>query len=117
MTPTEQDNELEKAVWASLASQMTHAINCTDTEHKRQDSCVDFTEKNFEQLMQLIIADRKRVAVGARIHENESLARSVHENTGARDGANIKGFNTAVRYYRENIQGRIVELKQELEKL
>ena len=69
MTPTEQDKELEKAVWASLASQMTHAINCTDPEHKRQDSCVDFTEKNFEQLMQLFTADRKRVAVEARIDE------------------------------------------------
>ena len=69
MTPTEQDKELEKAVWASLASQMTHAINCTDPEHKRQDSCVDFTEKNFEQLMQLITADRKRVALEARIDE------------------------------------------------
>ena len=69
MTPTEQDKELRKAVWASLASQMTHAINCTDPEHKRQDSCVDFTEKNFEQLMQLITADRKRVELGARIDE------------------------------------------------
>ena len=69
MTPTEQGNELRKAVWASLASQMTHAINCTDPEHKRQDSCVDFTEKNFEQLMQLITADRKRVALEARIDE------------------------------------------------
>ena len=66
MTPTEQDKELQKAVWASLASQITHAINCTDPEHKRQDSCVDFTEKNFEQLMQLITADRKRVALEAR---------------------------------------------------
>ena len=73
MTPTEQDKELEKAVWASLASQMTHAINCTDPEHKRQDSCVDFTEKNFEQLMQLITADRKRVALGARIDELNNI--------------------------------------------
>ena len=71
MTPTEQDKELRKAVWASLASQMTHAINCTDPEHKRQDSCVDFTEKNFEQLMQLITADRKRVALEARLQEVE----------------------------------------------
>lgn len=73
MTPTEQDKELEKAVWASLANQMTHAINCTDPEHKRQDSCVDFTEKNFEQLMQLITADRKRVALEARIETVMSI--------------------------------------------
>ena len=74
MTPTEQDDELRKAVWASLATQMTHAINCTDPEHKRQDSCVDFTEKNFEQLMQLITADRKRVAVEARLDEHKRLS-------------------------------------------
>ena len=36
MSDTEQDKELEKAVWASLASQITHAINCTDPEHKRR---------------------------------------------------------------------------------
>ena len=65
MTPTEQENELQKAVWASLASQITHAINCTDLEHENQDSCEDFTKKNFEQLMKLIIADRKRVALEA----------------------------------------------------
>ena len=62
MTPTDQDNEIQNAVWASLASQMTHAINCTDLEHEEQDNCEDFTKKNFEQLMQLITADRKRVA-------------------------------------------------------
>ena len=73
MSDTEQDKELEKGVWASLASQITHAINCTDPEHKRQDSCVDFTEKNFEQLMQLITADRKRVELGARIEEWKSM--------------------------------------------
>lgn len=67
MTPTEQDKELQKAVWSSLASQITHAINCTDLEHEEQDSCEDFTKKNFEQLMQLIIADRERVALDARI--------------------------------------------------
>ena len=71
MTPTKQDEELRKAVWSSLASQMTHAINCTDPEHERQDSCVDFTKKNFEQLMQLITADRKRVELEARIDEVE----------------------------------------------
>ena len=56
MTPTEQDKELREAVWASLASQMTHAINCTNPEHTKQNSCVDFTDKNFDQLMQLITA-------------------------------------------------------------
>lgn len=63
MTPTEQDEELQKAVWASLASQMTHAINCTDLEHEEQNSCEDFTKKNFEQLMQLIKQHREAYAL------------------------------------------------------
>lgn len=100
MTPTEQDDELRKAVWASLASQMTHAINCTDPEHKRQDSCVDFTEKNFEQLMQLIIADRKRVELGARIDELN----------------NVRDMDLSLVTHHRVID-RIAELKQELEKL
>jgi len=79
MTPTEQDKELQKAVWASLASQMTHAINCTDLEHEEQDSCEDFTKKNFEQLMQLIAADRKRVALGARVDSLLTAKRRIYE--------------------------------------
>ena len=99
MTPTEQDKELEKAVWASLASQITHAINCTDPEHKRQDSCVDFTEKNFEQLMQLITADRKRVELGARIDELNNVGDM---------------YLSLVTHYR--VIDRIAELKRELDK-
>ena len=74
MTHTEQFKELQKAVWASLSSQITHAINCTDLEHEEQDSCEDFTKKNFEQLMQLITADRKRVALEARIDELRKMS-------------------------------------------
>ena len=100
MTPTEQNDELRKAVWASLASQITHAINCTDPEHKRQDSCVDFTEKNFEQLMQLITADRKRVELGARLDELN----------------NVRDMDLSLVSHHRVID-RIAELKQELEKL
>ena len=100
MTPTEQDKELQKAVWASLASQMTHAINCTDPEHEKQDSCVDFTEKNFEQLVQLITADRKRVALEARVDEIEHIAGFTH-------GMTNQMF--------KNLQNRIAELKAQQE--
>ena len=107
MTPTEQDKELEKAVWASLASQMTHAINCTDPEHKRQDSCVDFTEKNFEQLMQLITADRKRVALEARINELKKI-----EIGGDNIWTVNSGTDTAML-----IEERIAELKAQQEEV
>ena len=82
MTPTEQDKELQKAVWSSLASQITHAINCTDLEHENQDSCEDFTKKNFEQLMQLITADRKRVTLESRINTAEHIQNTMVHPTG-----------------------------------
>lgn len=44
--------------------------------------------------------------------ELKNWRNSVHENTGARGGAQIKGFNTAVRYYRENIDERLAQLNR-----
>ena len=104
MTPTEQENELRKAVWSSLASQMTHAINCTDPEHKRQESCVDFTEKNFDELMHLITADRKRVELEARLDEARYI------------DANIIGTPRKVNT-NDAINHRIAQLKAQQEKL
>lgn len=76
------DEELQKAVWVSLASQMTHAINCTDLKHKMQNSCVDFTEKNFDQLIELINTQKRLYA--------ESIEREARidelRNTVLRDG-------------------------------
>ena len=102
----EQDKELQKAVWSSLASQITHAINCTDLEHEEQDSCEDFTKKNFEQLMQLIIADRKRVALEARIDE---LHKALDENSPFGEGQ----LDIASEY----AEYRIAKLKAQLEKV
>ena len=107
MTPTEQYNELQKAVWASLASQITHAINCTDLEHEEQDSCEDFTKKNFEQLMHLITADRKRVALKARISAAEHIQNTMVSPTG--------GYCDEISP--NEIPDYIAELKEELEKL
>lgn len=107
MTPTEQDKELQKAVWASLASQMTHAINCTDLEHEEQDNCEDFTKKNFEQLMQLITADRKRVALEARIDELSGIFRIV-------DGRIFWQSETSLAV---PIEDRIAELKAQQEEV
>ena len=118
-TPLNADEELRKEVWASLASQMTHAINCTNAEHEKQDSCVDFTEKNFEQLMQLITADRKRVALEARMDEvgKLKLPKMRFDEYGYSPNENAVGFNSAVQLAHNNKLYRIAELKQELEKL
>lgn len=79
MTPSEQDKELQKAVWASLASQITHSINCTDLEHENQDSCEDFTKKNFEQLMKLITANyTPNTKLKALIEASEKLNLELH---------------------------------------
>lgn len=95
-TPLNADDELDRYLFDTW--------NMKDTVHNR------VLANNIKRW-------RKKHELQARIDELESLARSVHENTGARGGASIRGFNTAVRYYGENIKSRIVELKQELEKL
>ena len=110
MTPTEQDDELRKAVWASLASQMTHAINCTDPEHKRQDSCVDFTEKNFEQLMQLITADRKRVALESEMNAWKQVRKSYPKKQ------TLQG-NAVSRLTLSDVDRKITELKAQQEEV
>lgn len=51
---------------------MAHAINCTDPEHTKQNSCVDFTEKNFDQLMQLFHQHTEQAKREARIEERKS---------------------------------------------
>ena len=110
MTHTEQDKELEKAVWASLASQMTHAINCTDPEHKRQDSCVDFTEKNFEQLMQLITEE----TVKARVEEINRIDEANKDNGINFFFEDMKPQNNGWRNMRQYVPDRIAQLKAEL---
>ena len=120
MTPTEQDKELQKAVWASLASQITHAINCTDPEHEKQDSCQYFTKKNFEQLMQLITADRKRVALEARLDEIERIDAANIDNGINFWFAHLKKQdsienNNGWRTMRQYTPERIAELKAQQE--
>ena len=58
MTPTEQDNELREAI-----------VKCfTDTQMTRDPELTLFdTDQTIENIMQLITADRKRVALEARI--------------------------------------------------
>ena len=56
MTPTEQDNELREAILLEFKN--VHRL-----------APADYTENCTNVVMQLITADRKRVALEARIHE------------------------------------------------
>ena len=72
MTPTEQDNELREAVWASLAKQITQAITCTDPAQTKQNRTEYLHTNTFEKLMKHITADRNRVALPA-IHQRHRM--------------------------------------------
>lgn len=54
MTQPLTKEQLEDKIWTNLTSVATHAINCEDPKHQRQNSCVDFTEHVFKDIMQLI---------------------------------------------------------------
>ena len=60
MTPTEQDNELREAIRLELKN--VHRL-----------APADYTENCTNIVMQLITADRKRVAVEARIDEWKAM--------------------------------------------
>ena len=98
MTPTEQDNELREKI--------SHRFDSVCAEGHQQ-SCGEY-QTAVDDIMQLITADRKRVALEARIDELNGLP-----------------IRILARYQLSNQNGvlegdvahRIVELKQELEKL
>ena len=62
MTPTEQDNELREAIKHLLGYCMPNQHQCT-FEASRNET------QELDEIMQLITADRKRVALEARIDE------------------------------------------------
>ena len=81
MTPTEQDKELRKEIWDTLRYNQFNMETSSAVAH----------------IMQLITADRKRVALEARIDEIEHIA-------GFTNGMTNQMF--------KNLQNRIAELKR-----
>lgn len=86
--PTDRE-ELAKATWHLLASQMTHAINCKDIDHIKQNSCEDFTKANHDELMQLFdtYADQ-------RVQEAEK-----------------RGYETGLKQLASNMRGKFHEFQ------
>lgn len=80
-----------------------------------QSNLSDFSK---EGIMKLILADRKRVALGARMDEvgKLKLPKMRFDEYGYSPDENAVGFNSAVQLAHNNKLYRIAELKQELEK-
>ena len=94
MTPTEQDKELREAILLEFKN--VHRL-----------APADYTENCTNIVMQLITADRKRIALEARLDEMDvALAEVTHWS--------IDDADSAIHSYGEY---RIDKLKQELDKL
>ena len=68
MTPTEQDNELREAICDAMH------VYPEELKYRLPNS---FGNSELEAIMQLITADRKRVALEARIDENNMYIREL----------------------------------------
>ena len=90
MTPTEQDKELREAICDAMH------IHPEELQYNLPNS---FGNSELEAIMQLIAADRKRVALEARIDELQKYLDHYKDD------------------YDRYADHRIAELKQELEKL
>ena len=85
MTPTEQDKELREAIKHLLGYCMPNQHQCT-FEASRNET------QELDEIMQLITADRKRVALEARIDE-------------ATRGLNLSGKYEHRQYFTRRIAG------------
>ena len=98
MTPTEQDNELREAICDAMH------IHSEELQYNLPNS---FGNSELEAIMQLIIADRKRVALEARIDELKKI-----EIGGDNIWTVNSGTDTAML-----IEERIAELKAQQEEV
>lgn len=101
--PLDGDRELDEVLKQLVKSLVTPASSWEFTPEELY--------KIHEQAKAKLKAREERIVAEARISELEQWRDSVHENTGNRGGASIRGFNTATRYYRENLEKRLAELK------
>lgn len=77
MTPTEQDKELREQVEGIFKN--PHCESCHedwdyDSSYRTDSCCTRFMTDSISKVVQLITADRKRVALEARIDELEDLS-------------------------------------------
>lgn len=102
MTPTEQDKELREAI-----------INIVEAEYK-SPNCIPAVER-VEHIMQLITADRKRVALETLLDvKNNSEEAYVGEDWWSDDNVMDNSAYEIPRLYLDN---RIAELKAQQEEL
>ena len=96
MTPTEQDKELREKI--------SHRFDSVCAEGHQQ-SCGEY-QTAVDDVMQLITADRKRVALEARIDERQML--SFHRAYG-------RDYQATLETLEETNDKRIAELKAQQE--
>ena len=106
MTPTEQDNELREKI-ADIFDELCEPTN----EFWHRDSGLHWADK----VMQLITADRKRVALEARVDEINYLDDNFQENSQDWEREH-PGYSTAMIPMEDYIR-RLAELKAQQEEV
>ena len=115
MTPTEQDKELfENSFGEWLENHGVELIGNNPSHLGTWQAMVDMNELKLA-IMQLFTADRKRVALGARIDEINYLDDNFQADSQDWEREH-PGYSTAMIPMEDYIRRR-TELKQELEKL
>ena len=67
MTPTEQDSNCDGILKQRIYEEIAVIFAGKDLSHEQIAALMDDRKESVELIMRLIIADRKRVALGARI--------------------------------------------------
>ena len=110
MTPTEQDNELRErieAIFKNPHCQSCHEDWDYDSSYRTDSCCTRFMTDSISKVMELITADRKRVALEARMDELKKI-----EIGGDNIWTVDNGTDTAML-----IKERITELKAQQEEV
>ena len=105
MTPTEQDKELRE--------QVSTVMYDTDYKHVIEDPEY-FDKAAVDAVVDLITADRKRVALEARINERNKIALDNYRGKTASESTNWQG---EFEYFMEGNEERIAELKAQQEEV
>ena len=105
------DEQINNIVKRTVAESIQITSQFNELPDESYSNYLKTIKSEAKQQLLSIIEQREREA---RIDELMQWKGSVHENTGSRGGSAIRAFNTAVRYFKENLHERIAELKQEL---
>lgn len=108
MTPTEQDSNGDGILKQRIYEEIAVIFAGKDLSHEQIAALMDDRKESVELIMRLITADRKRVALEARIDERQML--SFHRAYG-------RDYQATLETLEEANDERTAELKEQYESI